>query len=510
MRLMILAFLCLLAPGLARADWHEAQSKHFIVYSDDSPERVKQYTERLERFDAALRWITGTKDRPLSPHLRVTVFVVRDMSAVQRLYGGRNVAGFFIPRASGSVAFVPRKDGDGLIDAQTILQHEYGHNFMFSTWPGVVFAPWYVEGWGEFVGTALLNDNGSVTFGKAPVYRSYSLMREALLPASRLVRLDPGRLSTEQRGVLYARGWLLTHYLLLGGHSDQFIAYIRAVNAGKPIDEANRAFGDIGGLDGRMNAYAKKPNLPALPVKADEIPIAPVTLRTLTAGEAAVMPARIASSRGVDAGLAKEVVALARRLAAPFPNDAGAQNALAEAEYDAGDYAAAEAAADRALAADPQSMHAMLYKGMAMVARAKADKTAGVGQWKAARGWFLKANKLDTEYPEPLIRFHASFRDAGQPPTKGAQDGLIYAYALAPYEPGLRMAAGRLLLARGETEAAKVAFEPVAFGAHGGSLAETARKVLEALDAGGATAAAKVLDDAAGAAGKADGGDAGD
>ena len=43
-------------PGLAQAAWHEARSNHFIIYADMGPGELKQYAERLERFDQAVRY----------------------------------------------------------------------------------------------------------------------------------------------------------------------------------------------------------------------------------------------------------------------------------------------------------------------------------------------------------------------------------------------------------------------------------------------------------------------
>lgn len=496
LRKLLLTAALLVAPSLARADWHEAASEHFVVYSDDSPARVRQYAERLERFDRALRYITGTADKQRSPSSRVTVYMVEDVAAIQKLAGSDTVAGFFQRRASGPVAFVPRRTS-GPLDAQTILLHEYGHNFMFTSWPDVVFAPWFTEGFAEFVGTAIFRSNGDLILGKNPDYRSWSIDKTSHMPAQQLVRLDPGKLDEYQASALYARGWLLTHYLLMDKQrSKQLAEYIVAVNSGKSIEEATTALGNISQLDGRLNGYYKRAALPSIVLTAKDIAIGAVTLRRLSAGEAATLPARILSSNGVSEKTAPGVAVLARRLAAPYPNDAAAQNELAEAEFDANNYAAAEAAADRALAADPKSIHALLYKGMA---QAEAAKQAGVtdkAKWAAIRGWFIRANKLDTEYAEPLIQYYDSFATARQPPSKAAVDGLLYAYVLAPYDLGLRLKAGRVLLAEGATKPARVAFEPIAYGPHYGDIAKQAKAVIEALDSGGTPAALKLLEEA--------------
>ncbi|WP_213981387.1 hypothetical protein [Sphingomonas sp. dw_22] len=496
LRKLFLSAAFLVAPSLAHADWYEASSKHFVVYADKDPGKLKTYTEQLERFDQTLRFLTGTPDKPLSPLLRVHVYILSNVGEIEKLYGGSGPAGFFNARATGSVAFVPDGDGGGMLDAQTILQHEYGHSFMFSSWPSIVFPKWFVEGFAEFVGTAFYRSDGTLIIGKNPDYRSYGLMRTAQMPAERMLRLDPKDKDLDTQ-TLYGRGWLLTHYTILGGHADQLVGYIKAINEGKSIDEANKAFGPLDRLDGKLNSYAQRGTLPTIRVEAGKVPVGEVKMRALTGGEAATMKARIYSQRGVDPERARTVVEWARRAAAPYPNDAAAQNELAEAEFDAGNHAAAEAAADRALAADPESIHALLYKGMAQMEIAKAAKERDAAKWKAIRSWFVKANRLDTEYSQPLILYYQSFAAADQAAPKTAQDGLIGAYVKAPYDDGLRFMAGEVLIRQNNVPAARIAFEKIAYGPHeGAGENNVALKVVTALDGGGSDAALKVLDDA--------------
>ncbi|RYD50791.1 MAG: hypothetical protein EOP60_11180 [Sphingomonadales bacterium] len=485
--------LCLVIPAIAHADWYEASSKHFVVYSDDSPEKVTAFTERLERFDQSLRMITGTPDGALSPNLRVTVYTTSDISALQKLAGSNSIAGFYIPRASGPTAFVPRSSS-GPLDAAAILQHEYGHSFMFSSWPSAVFAKWFVEGFAEFVGTAFFRTDGSLVFGKPPEYRGYGMLEKGQMPARQMLMLDPGKLGDLQTHILYGRGWLLTHYSILGGHAVELGNYIKLSNEGK-TDEASRAYGDPDALDSKLNIYAKRKSVPVITLTKDQVPIGKVELRKLSAGEAATMPARMASTRGVNEKQAPGVADLARRLAAPYPNDAAAQNELAEAEFDAKNYAAAEAAADRAIAADPKSIHALLYKGMAQMEIAKAAKDKDPARWKSIRAWFLKANKLDTEYPQPLLLFYDSYEAQGIPATANAQTGLLGAYVLAPYDPELRFKAGKVLLEQDNAKAARVAFEPLAYSPHAKE-DNLALKAVKALDEKGSKETLKMILDA--------------
>lgn len=315
------------------------------------------------------------------------------------------------------------------------------------------------------------------------------------MPAKRLLQLDPGDRDLDTQ-TLYGRGWLLTHYSFLGGHVKELLQYIAAINAGKSVDEANQAFAPLDRLDGKLNAWAMRGTLPTIRIEDGKVPTGEIGIRKLTAGEAASMKARFWSKAGVDEKRAKTVVTWARAAAAAYPADAAAQEELAEAEYDARNYEAAEAAADRALAADPASIHAMLYKGMARMARAKAVKSTDPAEWRAIRGWFIKANRLDTEYPEPLILYYRSFVAAGQAPSEAAQQGLLKAYMLAPFDDDVRAEAGLVLLRQGNVAAARIAFERIAYGPHE-SADNPARAIIEALDKQGAEAAIKVYEAAA-------------
>jgi tetratricopeptide (TPR) repeat protein len=205
------------------------------------------------------------------------------------------------------------------------------------------------------------------------------------------------------------------------------------------------------------------------------------------------MPARLRSTRGVDSTSAQDVVKLARTLAAPFPNDPGAQNELAEAEYDAGNFEAARAAADRAIAADAKSIHALIYRGMAETQMLRLAGNKDAAKWRAARRWFIAANKVDPDNPEPLMLFYYSFADAGISPTTNAEDGLIAAYRGAPFASDLRMTAAGIFLTRKNNAEARAALLPVAYGAHQGSTAKVALAALQAIDGGDTDKAIAVL-----------------
>lgn len=498
-RNLMLAAACLMSPAV-HAEWQEASSRHFVVYANDTPEKVRTFTTRLERYDAAMRVFRVRPDQGASPARRVTVYVVKSVDDIQRLFGrgGSSVAGFYQPRASGSVAFVPAKGSDDSIyalDAQSDLFHEYAHHFMYLNYDGAAFPYWFTEGFAEFHATAMLNKDGSITFGGQPLYRAYGIDAGNILSVPRMLTAAPGQLSARETSVLYARSWALMHFLTFDpDRRKELGAYVGAVNSGKSPAEAAKAISNLSTLDFKLDTYVRRSRLPVLTVPAAEIPDARIVLRALTPGEAATMPARIRSNRGVDDAGARQVVALAQQGAAAFPTDPGAQNVLAEAEYDAKNYTAAQVAAERAIAADPNSIHAIMYHGMAMQALAVQNKATDPATWQQIRKQYLRANKLDSDDPQPLILYYESFGAARQAPTANAEAGLLYAQKLAPFDLGLRYTAAKILLRQNKPEEARVAIEGIAFYPHGGAGSEAAGKVLAALNATGPAAALALME----------------
>lgn len=404
---LVLGAAALLAPSAASARWHEASSAHFVVYANDNPEKLRAFATRLERFDKAMRVRRQVPDAEIGRANRLNVYVVSTVDAVQRLAGRHvsNVAGFYLARASGPVAFVPRKAGSGGkgdLDADTIFFHEYAHHFMLGNFSGT-FPAWFTEGDAEFHSTAKIEDDGSVGIGLPANHRAFGAFNVGRLPLAKMLSGDTARLSPEQTESLYGRGWLLTHFLSFeASRRGQFMTYLRLLDEGKPgIEAATAAFGDLARLDKELDAYIKRPKISYIKIPASALPIGPVAVRPLTAGEAAFMPVRMRSVRSVDDKAAKALVAGARKAAAPYPSHPVVQSWLAEVEHDANNYAEAEAAADRVLAIDPRNSDGLIYKGRVRMARALEAKATDQAVWRDVRRWFVEASRADTEDAEP-------------------------------------------------------------------------------------------------------------
>ncbi|MBX9795488.1 DUF1570 domain-containing protein, partial [Sphingomonas sp.] len=480
------------AAAPARAEWLEASNSHFVIYGDLKREEMQRFADRLERFDAALRVGLNLKDAITVPSNRVVVYVVRNQGVIQELGRSSSVAGFYMARVEGPVAFTPRKtdSDDKYFNPELVLFHEYVHHLMLNN-SNAYYPGWVTEGMAEFFAVARMEANGDVTTGLPNNARGYSIFSESVVSINDLLNADANRGRGVDGDQLYARGWLLIHYLLLGGKRDgQFTRYMELINARKaPLEAATQAFGKLSTLDRELNDYRMKP-LKSVTIRAADLKPVPVAIRPLDAAEAQMMPLRLRSTAGVDEKGAKALVAPARKIAASYPNHAWVQRVLAEIEFDAGNDTEAGAAADRALAVEPSNVMALIYKGLLEQRRAAAAKPSNPDYWKAARRWFMKANRADPDYAYPFTLFYGSFAGAGETPNASAIAGLERAVELAPQVDALRMMLAFERLRSGDLAAMRVALLPVSADPHGGG-DNLATKLIALIDQGADVAAVR-------------------
>lgn len=492
--LYAIAALALLAATPARAEWLRAETKHFIVYQSGGDAEIRRLAGDLERFDAAIRLFHSAKEVEGTQSNKLTVWVVPNIAAIQRLcVKCGSVAGFYKGRASGSVAFTPKSAGDTRTDpnalsAQTILFHEYGHHFLLGSYL-VAYPAWFSEGYAEFVSTVRLGDK--ISIGAAAQHRAYGLLDGPKLPATAL--FDPQSRKTltgMQTESLYGGGWLLTHWILFDkDRRAKFQRYLADLNNGTPsLKAATDAFGDLKQLDRELDRYLHQSKIPLITLPGDKIETPTVTVMRLSPGAAELVPMRLISTRGVDHATAVSLYQRAAPVAARYPDDAVAQGWFAEIASDAGEDGAAKAAVARALAVDAKSAQALEYA--ARLAMAAAVKSKSAADWAEARKAILRANRADPDRAMPLQLFYMSFEAEGLPPRKSAIDGLYRAQELVPQDEGLRWLAARQLLRDKDLPAARRMLAPIAYDPHAPADNPATRAIarLDAKDAEGALA----------------------
>lgn len=500
-------FATLLAVGAAfvtapaAAEWHQASSKHFVIYADMPEAELRDYAEKLEKFDAAARLVRSMKDPEVGDGNRVQVFVVPSLLDVNRTLGdaGAGVGGYYMGLVSGPLIVTPKKARQVLdyrkLAPETVFFHEYTHHLMLQN-TNKPMPMWLTEGFAEFLANPIFNADGSVGLGTPATHRAGTLIKGRWAPLSDL--LGGNMITIGYAGFShqnYAQGWLLNHYLSFEpSRKGQIDAYVKRIEAGElPLNAARAVFGDLGQLESQLRAYVRQKDLPYLKIESSKLNIPPVTITPLSPAAAQVMTQRIYAKTGFKALSKKRVLDNVRPVAARATGDPLVMRTLAEVEYANRNFDEANKAADAALKADPRSTEAMMFKGRALLGKARKANDAAL--FKEARNWFVKANKADKEDPEPLYLYYRSFSDANQPAPASALEGLKYAAILAPRDFGLQVRLTREYLAQNKLAEAKEAIRMLAYLPHAGTGNQNdALQILKQIEAGNAKEALRLID----------------
>ena len=478
--------LLLLAAPSAAAEWRQARTNHFILNLEGSEQEARDFALRLERFDAALRRLYGVADNPDQHARPVTIYALKD-DLFYKVCGCYGALGVYHATTPGSFIFsahmpkVDRKAKAGGWTSQVVLLHEYAHHFMYSNFP-IAYPHWFSEGFAEFNANASFEADGSIIIGYPANYRGPALEGGTKLSPRRL--FDPHRYGIENPDLVYGRGWLLTHYLMLKpDRSGQLNAYLTAMNKGKPsLEAAEASFGDLDKLNKELDAYLE--GTLANPLRIQPGPEPAVTVTTLPPGQAAMLEVHPLLRRTIAKGYRMGIAMRAGRIADRYKDDPIVQAQWAEAEYYAGRLDRADAAADAALKLKPDLVDALVRKGMVAVRRASEAKSTDSAVWTAARAWYRKANRADPNSVMPLFQYYLSFLAADGKPSPDSVKGLMRAAALAPESDEIRVYLARQMLVDGEAESARFLLQPIAYAPHRASQQNKAREIVDLIDAG--------------------------
>lgn len=489
MRHVALGFALSLIAATANAEWLEASSDHFVIYSEQNEKTVQQFAERLERFHAAMTQVFGTQQAKPSPSNRVRIFVVGSGAEVRRISGTSNkiAVGMYRPRAGSSVALIPKLDERSQyeLSGERILYHEYAHDFMYRALAGRVYPRWFVEGFAEFFSSVRFKDDGSVVLGAPASHRGWDLAWSRAVPIDILLAFDGGaRDSQTNYDAFYGQSWVLFHYLQMAPErKGQLAKYLQLLASGeKDLAAAEGAFGGINKLDRDMDSYIKRRRLAVMVIDPAALSTGPISVRQLRAAEAEMMPTFMELKYGATREEATNLVPTAREIAARYPNDAAVLATLAKAELGAGNNDEAIAAADRAIAIDPANVDAYINKGYAL-AREVESGALPAEAWKDVRNLFIKANGIENDHPIPLMEFYLSYRRAGEAPTKNAIAGLEWAMELAPFDSQLRWLVAQQMIADSRLREAHRTLIPLAYNPHSSAQNNKALELLKEVEA---------------------------
>ena len=392
-RLLAALSLLTLTPAVAHADWRKAESTHFVVYSDGSERSLRDYTAKLERFDALL---TSRFGGGRAEARRLPVYLVSDGRALRVAVPGLppGIAGYYSTSDTDIFAVLMRGESDD------ILLHEYSHHVMARA-GDVPYPGWFREGFAEFFATATVSESGAASFGLPNPGRLRALQTERWLPMDVVLRADGslGVAGQQQMGMYYAQSWALTHWLVTdAARMRRLSAYVTAVNGGQdPVEAWQAIFGmTIDQLTAELRAHVRGRLTYA---KLDLPPISPViTVTPLSpAADTVILPAINARSWNPAAMDGPALLATMRAAAARFPDDPLALVALGRAEKRWGDATAAETALTHALDVQSDNVEGLILMADLSTERGAeaSDDAEQTRQWDLARGYLARALEAD-------------------------------------------------------------------------------------------------------------------
>ncbi len=464
-------------PGQAFAAWSEARSKHFIVYSDGSPKQLKEFAEKLEKFDFLLRTMTNVEDEKTNP---VLVFALAHDRDVQALIGRNNIAGYYTTSSRHAYAVVSREkeSWDYDLGADDVLFHEYAHHFMLHYFPAA-YPAWYVEGFAEFYSEVKFQKDGAIQFGNVPMARIPGLLTSPIYPLDRLFARDTDKLTRMDGDRYYGTAWLLTHYFRYNAkRREEFNRYLMDVVGGvADVTIDNHFAGGTKALEKDLRNYLAARKMMATTLTPSEMPKFEVSVYGLDEAHNALIMSELRMMERVEKDKAEPLAASIRAAAVKYPQSAYAQALLAEAELMVERNDAALAAADKAIVLDPELSRAYAAKAFALLARADADGKEE--DWKAARTAIVKANRTDMDDPLPLILYYRYYMIRGLDVPQVAYDGLNKAFATLPQNDDYRFLMATSLANRKQYKRAAEVLGPLAFSPHPSGQREAALKLRE-------------------------------
>lgn len=466
----LLATMVLVAAATpARADWHEASTKHFRVYSEGSPESTRKAAAHLEKYFFMLRFMTGAAEQPAP--IKVKVFMLDNASKVGDAlpFGGSGIAGFYTASARGPVAVTTRTatGGEQGLQAQEVLFHELAHHFMLQNFPAT-YPAWYVEGFAEYYSTTQIQPDDTMEVGHSVQNRYLAFTDNEWIPLRRLLTAkdydDVGNVH-----LLYSQGWLLVHYFQNSKERrPQLKTYLDAINAGQSYEQAmNNAFGaNARKLDSELYKYAYKHSISALVLPFKPIDVGAIQVRKLSDSEQLLIMADLRLHAGIAVSSATRFAQTVGSAAKRYPGDPYALRIATEAEQASGNLAAAGNSVKRWLAIRPDDPLALMHKGEVEVAALAAARSTDSAAWEQARKPFLAAIRRSPNNPQMLLAYYNSFVAQGVLPPPGAQNGLVRAFELVPQDDVLRYMVAADFERRNLIGEAIAVIRPLAYSVH--------------------------------------------
>lgn len=485
LRIVFALFLALsLAVPAAARDWLRADTPGFIIYSDGYPQETERWARKIEAFDALLR--QRYVPRATGNGARLTIYLLADQQSVARLVGQEHLTGFYSTTSEGSFAIATRKPAyyKDQLSGQMSIFHEYAHHFMYRHFPAA-YPAWYREGFAEYVSTVTFDMDWNWAFALPAGHRERQLRKDPL-PIGTILFSNVGDFKPKHRARFYAWSWLLVHMLeSRPDRTAELHDYLDRFGNGAGPREAARAFGDLGALQRDLQAYAET----QLSFEKSSEPLvmtADIRVTALDPLQSQLVELDLARKVKRDPEGTRDAL---RSLAQAYPASADVQFELALIERDIaksqqdGDFTLAEAAADRALAANPHHVRANVLWAELAIRRLTGNPAATPADWAGVRARLADAIHHDPDDQLALMTLFRSYLAEGKRPPDLAFAAIRKAFALEPESTQIRLAYAYALAFRGQFKQAQDIARVLAYDPHASDVGSKALARLQALEA---------------------------
>lgn len=470
----------LLFAAPAHAEWRKATTEHFVIYGDVSESGLRNYAQKVERFDRLLRTWFPPDPNVIAP--RLTIYLADGRPDMLKVWPDmpENVGGFYTP---GEERIFAVTGGTGAENDHTLF-HEYGHHYMQQNLTGA-YPGWFSEGFAEYFATADLSP-GHMRVGLHDEGRmnSLTLGANSWMPMDQVLRSRS--FDTGSRGhFYYAQSWALTHYLMSTPERRAKLGlYLGAIMSGRdPIDALTGTIDRTPAqlqddvrryISGRINFLSQ----------AHEFPPAEVSVTPLSPAEAELVWLDLRLARFVPEERRAGNLAEARRIAARYPGDPVAARVLAQAHLDMQQPDDAVAVMRPVTEAHPdEPLGQRFFATVLMDAGDKASEGGDADRRQAlyaeARRALARAYAADAMDYRTYLALNRNRRGASTYPSDNDLEILRTGVELAPQVSSLRYQAAQAMMNRGQYAQAVVYLLPLANNPHGGDRLNEVRALLQ-------------------------------
>ncbi|WOX07090.1 hypothetical protein [Microbulbifer pacificus] len=222
-----------MADNLAKDTWYEIDSANFHIVTNGEPGSVRRLAEDLERYRSVALSLLGAND----DGAKLTIYAAADRESYAGLVGedlSELTNGLFDTTAEGSYALVnlDGRTGERQLEAREFLFHEYTH---FLSYNGTTthYPYWYSEGFAEFMSTMTFGPGNTYEIGAIPGERAMTLLYTSPVPLQELLRATVYNTPDEEKGRIYASGWMLAHWIIMeSGKTEEFKKFVKDYNNG--------------------------------------------------------------------------------------------------------------------------------------------------------------------------------------------------------------------------------------------------------------------------------------